>query len=74
MVKPFQAERVGPRDPHFVVVLTPSQRMALLDLILMSITGPARLEVYVDVLRGTETRPDELLELVMNAGQEVGRA
>lgn len=55
-----------PADPNFVLVLTPSQRMALLDIIMQTMTGPVRMQVYVDVLRGTEVRPSELLELVMN--------
>jgi len=58
-----------PERPY-VILLTPSQRMALLDLISMSMVGPLRMDLYVDVIRQTETRPEELLALVTNADRE----
>lgn len=60
-------------DVVFVLKLTPSQRMALLDVIIASMVGPVVLSVYVDVIRGIETTPDELLTLVMNAPPEPKR-
>lgn len=50
-----------------VLYLTDSQRLALLDVIASSLTAPLRMEVFVDVVRGTETRPEDLLTLVMDA-------
>ena len=55
------------KQPTFLVRLTASQRMALLDVIIHVMTGPMRLEVFVDVVRNVETRPEDLLQLVMNA-------
>lgn len=57
-------------SPMFVIRLTASQRMALLDVISHVMTGPLRLDVFVDVVRQTETRPEDLLALVMNAEPE----
>lgn len=56
-----------PLETHFRLVLTASQRMALLDVLLASIVGPTRMEVHVDVLRGVETTPEQLIHLVMRA-------
>ncbi len=53
-----------------VVRLTPSQRMALLDIIMATMHGPLALEVYVDVVRRVDVRPEELLNLVLQAPEE----
>lgn len=44
--------------------LTSSQLMALKDLILDYIGTPRHLEVFIDVVRDTQTTPEELLALV----------
>lgn len=56
-------------DDQYVLVLTPSQRMALSDIILQVMHGcnGMRLDVFVDVVRHVEVRPGELLALVMEA-------
>lgn len=52
---------------RYFLMLTPSQRMALLDIITCVMTPPLQMEVFVDVANDVETRPEDLLQLVMNA-------
>jgi len=54
-------------DHSFVIVLTPSQRMALIDIITAVIHPPLQMRVYVDFLRDVVTTPSELVDLVTHA-------
>jgi hypothetical protein len=56
-----------PTPPVFLLRLTPSQRMALLDVISMVMVPPLVMQGFVDVVRQVETTPGELLALVMDA-------
>jgi hypothetical protein len=58
------------RTATFVVRLTPSQRMALLDVITAVMVPPLQMEVYVDVTSNVETTPGELVRLVLGAEVE----
>jgi hypothetical protein len=52
--------------PSGAVTLTPSQRMALADILLTTtIQTPGHSEVHVDVARNVETTPEELLNLMI---------
>lgn len=62
----------APSDDDYVVVLTPTQRHALIHMISFLIVGEplgrqSTFEVFVDPRRGIEVRPGELLELVLGA-------
>jgi len=52
---------------RYHVILTPSQRMALIDVITMVMTPPVQMQVFVDVIRQVETTPADLLSLIMDA-------
>jgi hypothetical protein len=56
-----------PGDAIFDLRLTPSERMALCDVIVAVMIPPVRLDVFVDVLRGVDTRPGDLLDRVLNS-------
>jgi hypothetical protein len=64
---------LGLQDPPpsstvtYTVALTPSQRMALLDCIAAVMVPPLTMDVFIDVVRDVETRPGDLLRLVMDA-------
>src|SRR5262245_66386346 len=47
--------------------LTPSERMALLDIIAMVMHPPVQMEVFVDVARNVETTPEQLFTRVREA-------
>lgn len=59
-----------PPPVRFVLTLTPSQRMALLDIITAVMVPPLQMREYVDVVAGVTTTPGELFSLVMHAPTE----
>lgn len=51
----------------YPVMLTPSQRMALLTLVTESMSDGKSPEVYIDVTNNVETTPSQLIQLLMEA-------
>lgn len=51
-----------------LVDLTPSQVMALGDILLAYTMTPGHIEVFVDVVHQVETRPEDLLRLFVDVG------
>ncbi len=49
------------------VPFSPSQLMALQDLVLDYVMRPGRLEAFIDAARGVETTPEDLLQLLVGA-------
>jgi hypothetical protein len=54
---------------NYLLRLTSSERMALMDLITANLVAKQAVQVYVDVVRGVETTVADLLDLVAKAPQ-----
>jgi D-lyxose ketol-isomerase len=57
-------------QPTFLLRLTNSQRMALLDIISMVMVPPVEMREFHDVTHDVITTPGELLGLLLNAPAE----
>lgn len=55
----------------YLLRLTESQRMALVDILLANIRDPEGIKEYIDVVNGVATRPEDLLTHIMNAPFDV---
>ena len=56
-------------EPLYVILLTPSQKMALADVI-MAALHQGRITTFYDATRRVETTAEDLLMLVVDAIQE----